>query len=345
MSLHHILGVLAALTFAALCRPARATAPAPGDTDFGIKVFLDVTHLDQTTHGQRTKASGTGADVTRLYLNLDHAFSPVWSAHVTSDINWMRDASPTDPWLRHAYVQGAFSKALILQLGVADLPWAGFVNSWSGYRYVDRELVTRLKFGTPSDWGVHVLGSAGACDQWQYATSMISGSSFKRPRTGDRPDFETRVAWQPSAQTVLAIGAYDGTLAQDGGAHVARHTARRWDAMAAWRSARFRLGAQYFRADDWNQVRAIASDRASGWSTWASMQVALRWTVFARHDRADTSERLDPTRHERYSQLGLEYRVNRNVQVAAVIKRQRLANRAMSLAAANEAGLWAQLAF
>lgn len=337
------LGVLTTLILACLCLPTQAATPRPGDTTLGGQIFLDITHLQQTTQGRRT--SSTGADLKRLFLNLDHQFSLVWSAHVTGDINWLRDAAPTDPWLRHAYIQGAFSKALVLQLGVADLPWAGLVNSWSGYRYVDNELVTRLNFGASSDWGVHVLGTVGDRGQLQYAASMISGSSYKRPRTGDRPDFETRVAWQPTAHTVLAIGTYDGTLAQDGGAHVAQHTARRWDAMAAWRDARFRLGAQYFRADNWNQVRTIAGDHASGWSAWASMQVAPRWTLFARHDQADTSARLDPARQARYSHLGLEYHVSRSVQVAAVVRRQRLANHTTLSTTTNEAGLWTQIAF
>lgn len=345
-SLRHALAGLATLAaVAGICAPAQASDAEIGETTFGGKVFLDTTHLDQSKSGKRTDASGNGADLTRLYLDLDHRFSQVWSTHLTTDINWLRNASPTDLWVKRAYLQGAFSKAFVLRLGSADMPWAGFVNGWSGYRYVDKELVTRLQYGASADWGVHVLGAAGDSGQLQYATSMVSGSSFKRPRTGDRPDFEARVAWQPSKQTVLAIGGYNGTRALDGGSHVAQHTARRWDALAAYHDQRFRFGGQYFRATDWNQVRSVANDRASGWSVWASMQLAPQWSVFARHDQADTSELLDPARHERYNNLGVEYRINRNLQIAAVYKHERLANSSTLLSASNEAGLWAQISF
>lgn len=338
-------GLVTLALAAAAVTPVLAAETPIGETTFGGKIFVDASHLDQSKNGKRTDASGNSADLKRLYLDLDHRFSQVWSAHLTTDINWLRNASPTDLWVKRAYLQGAFSKALVLRLGSADMPWGGFVNSWSGYRYVDKELVTRLSYGASADWGVHVLGAVGDRGQLQYATSMVSGSSFKRPRTGDRPDFEARLAWQPTKQTVLAIGGYNGTRALDGGSHVALHTARRWDALAAYHDQRFRFGAQYFRATDWNQVRSTNNDRASGWSAWASMQLSPQWAAFVRHDQTDTSELLDPTRHDRYSNLGLEYRVNRNLQIAAVYKRERLANISKSLTASNEAGLWAQISF
>lgn len=265
-----------------------------GATTLGGKLFLDVSHLNAYRNGRRTATSRNGADLKRFYLDLDHRFSDVWSAHLTTDINWARDSSPTDLWLKHAYLQGAFSKALVLRFGSAPLPWAGFVNQWSGYRYVDKELVTRLKFGASADWGVHALGAVGDRGRLQYAASVISGSSFKHPRTGDRPDVEARVAWQPSAHSVLAVGGYDGERALGGGNLPTYHTARRWDAMAAYATQRVRLGAQYFRAVDWNQVRSPRGDRASGWSAWASVVLDPRWAVFARYDRADTSASLDP---------------------------------------------------
>lgn len=342
----HAMAGLAGLVLALVaCAPAHAADTPIGATTVGGKIFLDATHLNQYKNGERTALDANGLDLKRFYVDIDHRFSRVWSAHLTTDINWTRNQSPTDLWAKHAYLQGSFSKALVLRLGSAAMPWAGFVNHWSGYRYIDKEQVTRLGYGASADWGVHLLGALGERGQVQYATSMISGSSFKRPRTGDRPDFEARIAWQPTARTVVALGGYDGTRALDGGDHTALHTARRMDAMAAYADQRFRLGGQYFRATDWNQVRSPQGDRASGWSVWASMKVAPQWSLFARHDRADTSERLDPARRDRYTDVGVEWSVNRSLQLAAAYKRERLANPTRELASANEVGVWAQIAF
>ena len=316
-----------------------------GDTTIGGKIFVNASHINQYKNGKRTDVSRDGADLTRFYVDIDHRFSRIWSAHLTTDINWLRDQSPTDLWVKHAYLQGAFSKAFTLRLGAADMPWASLVNRLSGYRYVDKELVTRLKYGDAADWGVHVLGAVGTRGQFQYATSVVSGSSYKRPRTGDSPNVETLVAWQPTAETVLAVAGYDGKRALDGGDHLTFHTARRWDALVAWASKRWRLGAQYFRARNWNEVRSPRGNRASGWSAWSSAQLAPHWAVFVRHDQADTSERLDPTRHDRYEDFGVEWSMARKLQIAAVYKRERLSHLGMGLSTFNELGLWAQIGF
>jgi len=337
---------LLGLLLATACTTAALAQDTPiGGTTFGGKVFLNVSHLNQYRNGKRTDVSRDGADLTRFYVDIDHRFSPIWSAHLTTDINWLRDESPTDLWVKHAYLQGAFSKAVTLRLGAADMPWASLVNHWSGYRYVDKELLTRLKYADAADWGVHVLGTVGGHGQWRYATSIVSGSSYKRPRTGDSPNVETMVAWQPNAETVLAVAGYDGKRALDGGDHSTFHTARRWDAMLAWASKRWRLGAQYFRAGNWNEVRSPKGNRASGWSAWSSAQLAPHWAVFVRHDQADTSEVLDPTRHDRYENLGVEWNIARKLQMAAVYKRERLSRLGMGLATFNELGLWAQIGF
>lgn len=324
---------------------AHAADTPVGATTVSGKLFLDVSHLNQYRNGQRTATSRDGADLKRFYIDVDHRFSQVWSAHLTTDINWTRNNSPTDLWVKHAYLQGAFSKALVLRFGAAALPWAGFVNQWSGYRYIDAELVTRLKYGASADWGVHALGALGDGGRLQYAASAISGSSFKHPRTGNRPDVEARLAWQPSEHSVLAIGGYDGQLALGGGNLPTYHTARRWDAMAAYANKRVRLGAQYFEAVDWTQVRSARGDRASGWSAWGSVALDPRWSVFARYDRADTSESLDPSRRGRYANLGVAYAVSKQVQVATVYKRERLTHDHLALSSSNELGVYAQIGF
>lgn len=339
--------VLLSLLVLTSLRPALAAGDGNGRTSFSGKVFVDATYLDQEADGERTDASGAGADLTRLYLQFDHRFGATWSAHLTTDVNWLRGTdSPTDLWIKHAYVSGAFGKALIVRIGAADLPWTGFVNNWSGYRYIDRELVTRLRYGASSDWGLHLLGAVGARGELQYAVSAVTGSSYKKPTTGDRADVEARLAWQPSAHAVVAIGGYDGTLAnEDEPLHPTYHTARRWNAMAAYADDEIRVGAQYFRATDWTHVTTVQRDRASGWSAWASAKIAPDWAAFARYDRARTSEWLDPSRTERYANIGIEWNASEAVQVSLAYKRDRREDADGTAASSNEVGLWAQLSF
>lgn len=115
------------------------------------KVFVDVSHIDQRTNGAGN--SDTNADLKRFYINVDHRSGEVWSAHLTTDIQWHRHDDPTDLWAKHACLQGDFSKAFVLRLGAASTPWVGLVDHWYGYRYVESDLVMLAKVDSSADCG------------------------------------------------------------------------------------------------------------------------------------------------------------------------------------------------
>ena len=332
---------------AAIAGGANAADDLPvGGTHVGTTLFLDATHIDQSTHDRHdSAASGNGVDLKRLYVILDHRFSEVWSAHLLTDINWQRHQDPTDLWVKYAYLEGAFSRAFVLRMGAAPTPWIPLANHWYGYRYVEKDVVARAKAGTSADWGIHTLGSLGANRNIDYAVSVITGAGFKKPRLGNGPDVEASVAWHPVKQMVVALGGYEGTLAQDVDGLASLHTARRADAMVAWADARWRFGGEYFHARDWNRVTSPKGDTSHGWSVWGSVHLSPKIALFARHDRTAPSADLDPERHDRYSNLGIEWHAEKWLRLAAVYKRERLLVSDTDLKTANEVGVWSQVSF
>ena len=48
------------------------------DTQLSGKMFFDLSNIDQTDNGVKTSASGTGFDVKRFYLGVNHTFNDVW---------------------------------------------------------------------------------------------------------------------------------------------------------------------------------------------------------------------------------------------------------------------------
>lgn len=336
-----------ALAAACLAVAADAADDLPvGGTHVGTTLFLDATHVDQSTHGQHdSAASGSGIDLKRLYFILDHRFSEVWSAHLLTDVNWLRHGDPTRLWVKNAYLEGAFTSAFTLRMGAAPTPWVPLANHWYGYRYVEKDLVMRAKFGTPADWGIHALGSLGANHEIEYAVSVVTGAGFKEPRLGNGADVEARVAWHPVKQMIVALGGYEGTLAQDVDGLAKLHTARRVDAMVAWAGENWRLGGEYYHARDWNNVTSPAGDTSHGWSVWCSVQLGPRVALFARHDHTAPSADLDPARHDRYSNLGVEWRARKWLKLAAVYKRERLLLSGTDLKTINEVGVWSQVSF
>jgi hypothetical protein len=323
-----------------------------GGTGFSGRVYFDFTHLDQTDSATDTGESGFGLDVKRIYLGFEHAFNETWSANLILDSQYLRDDGVDALFVKKAYLQGRFSDAAVLRAGAADMVWVPFVESYYGYRYIENTLVDRLKFGASTDWGLHLGGEVGESGAFNYAVSAVNGAGYKEPDRSGAVDFEARVGFAPLAGMMVAVGGYSGKLGGERGAADTFHTATRADALIAYRTDSVRIGAEYFRASNWRNVATPESDRADGWSAWASRQITHDIAVFARYDRASPSRDLDPAARDTYYNAGVEYQVAEGFKLAAVYKhteRERTAGAAPSLRTADlrtdEIGAWGELRF
>lgn len=327
------------------------SAPAPAtsgplaawadSTKVSGTLFVDFTNMNQTHHGAKTDASGTGLDVKRFYLSIDHKFSDIWSANLTTDFNYVGDDGETQLFVKKAYVQGAFSKLATLRVGSANMPWIPFVEDWYGFRFVENTLIDRLHFGNSADWGAHLLGDNGKFD---YQVSAVNGGGYKNPSRSNHIDFAARVGWQPVKGLMFAVGGYDGALGQDTQSAPALHSARRYDALAAWNRNGLRLGAEWFRANNWKNVTTPRTDSAAGWSTWGSYDFA-RLSAFARYDRVRPSRQLDPNLRDIYWNAGVAFPVTTGVKVAVAYKDEHVRNHASIDIHSRELGAWAEVKF
>ena len=327
----------------------QAQAPAASNTfaawadstEISGTMFMDMTNIDQTSSGAKTDASGTGLDVKRFYLSIDHKFNDVWSANLTTDFNYVGNDGETQLFVKKAYVQGAFGKLATVRVGSANMPWIPFVEDWYGYRFVENTLIDRLKFGNSADWGAHLLGDNGV---FNYQVSAINGGGYKNPSRSDHVDFAARVGVQPIKGLMFAVGGYDGDLGKDTQTTSTLHSARRYDAMAAWNRDGLRLGAEWFKADNWKNVATPAADTASGYSLWASYDF-VRASVFARYDTVKPSRDLDPSLKDTYWNAGVAFPITKGVKVAVAYKDERLRNDTTTDIHTREIGAWGEVKF
>ena len=180
------------------------------DNKIGGRMFFDLTNIDKTSNGKDTAASGTGLDVKRFYLTVDHKFNDIWSANLTTDFQYSSAIGNTELFVKKAYVQGSFDPAFNLRVGAADMPWIPYVEKFYGMRYVENTLTDRLKYGNSSDWGLHGFGNLG--NNFNYAVSVVSGAGYKNPTRSKGMDVEGRVAYTPNENFVVAVGGYSGKL-------------------------------------------------------------------------------------------------------------------------------------
>lgn len=321
--------------------PASPGAPAAWANDTKVRgtMFVDMTHLDQTRNGRKTDASGTGLDVKRFYLSIDHKFDDIWSANLTTDFNYVSNDGETNLFVKKAYVQGAFSKLATLRIGSASTPWIPFVEDFYGYRFVENTLVDRMKFGNSADWGLHLLGDSGTFD---YQVSMVNGGGYKHPNRSDGVDFEARVGFTPVKGFAVAVGGYTGHLGEDTATSPALHDAHRYDAMLAWNANGLRLGAEWFRANDWNNVAAPFGDSAEGYSLWGSYDFSAA-SLFARYDRVKPSKDLDPDLEDTYYNFGVAFPITKGMRWAIAYKNERLRNGTGIDVESREVGAWGEV--
>ncbi|HEX6614283.1 MAG TPA: cell division protein ZapB, partial [Rhodanobacteraceae bacterium] len=71
-------------------------------TRIGGVSYIDFTDIDQTKNGTKTDASGTGLDVKRFYLSVDHTFNDIWSADLTTDFNYSSSDGETQLFVKKA---------------------------------------------------------------------------------------------------------------------------------------------------------------------------------------------------------------------------------------------------
>ncbi|HJU25413.1 MAG TPA: carbohydrate porin [Rhodanobacteraceae bacterium] len=309
------------------------------NTKIGGTMFTDFTNIDQTSNGRKTDLAGTGLDVKRFYLSVDHKFTDIWSANLTTDFNYSSSDGETQLFVKKAYLQGTFSPLAILRVGSAGLPWTSLAEDFYGYRFVEDTLVPRAKFGQTADWGLHMLGDNGV---FNYAASVVNGAGYKNPSRSNSVDFEGRVGVQPVKGLMFAVGGYSGDLGKDTQSTPAQHTAHRYDALAAYNSNGLRLGAEWFRADDWNNVNTTVTDSADGWSLWGSYDFAAA-SVFARYDRVNPSKDIDPSLRDTYYNLGVAFPVTKGVRVAVAYKNERLKDDSSTDVRTREFGAWGEV--
>ncbi|HET7369612.1 MAG TPA: carbohydrate porin, partial [Gammaproteobacteria bacterium] len=309
-----------ALAAAAILIITGAGTPAIADdadtTTVHGTMFADFSWLDRQQNGTDVGPSGLGFDVKRFYVGAEHIFDDVWSANITTDFSYDRDDGLTQVYVKKAYVEAELSPAAVFRAGSAAMPWIGFVESIEGYRYVDEMLIDRLSFGSSYDWGLHLGGTmAGG---FSYQMALVNGGGYKHPSRSSGMDVAARVSYEPFDGLILAAGAYNGHRAMDFADTPASHTARRYNALAAYVADGFRFGVEYFRADNWNNVATAASDSANGYSAFASFDIDYRTSIFARYDHAELSADLNPSRIDRYYNAGIARKLQNGINVALV---------------------------
>ncbi|SEM18548.1 hypothetical protein SAMN02800694_0098 [Luteibacter sp. UNCMF331Sha3.1] len=355
------------------------------NTHVGGTMFFDVSNIDHNEkvgNGRNRQVdghgavNGTGFDVKRFYLTVDHTFDDVWSANLTTDFNYQSTLSQTSLFVKKAYVQGKFDPLFTVRFGSADMPWIPFVEKAYGYRYVENTITDRSfeggrsgstataggvgAFGNSADWGVHVLGATTGNNAINYQVSVVNGRGFRNLTRSKSVDTEARLGYSPIEQLILAVGGYTGKRGNDVENGQPTRTATRGDALVAWRDKTWGVGVEYFHSENWDDILKYQGttpaplaikDKADGYSAFADWHFYNQWAVFARYDHVSykykTVTNIERELKDKYYNAGVSYDVLKNLKLALVYKHNQLDGPFATPYhyKTNEVGFWGMLSF
>lgn len=310
-------------------------------TKISGRMYFNFSNIDQKSNLAGLPSTGlpatnktTNFELKRFYLGVDHKFNDIFSANLTTDVTWQTGVG-AQLYIKKAYLEAKLSPALAVRLGANDMPWIPFVEGVYGYRHIEQTLSDRTKFGTSSDWGVHALGSFSN-KLIEYDVAVVNGGGYRNPpgvggtnRTRSL-DVEGRINVNYAGFTA-GIGGYTGKLANKKGAIVTPNTAQRLDALLAYKSDLFTVGAEYLYAKNWNNVlgTTLVNVKTNGYSFFGSVSPIPKWSAFARYDHEKPNKTI-PGFNEDYFNVGIQYSPVKIVDLALVYKRDAIDNGALS---------------
>lgn len=383
--------ILSALALAGCALPlaAQADVEVAPNTTVGSLAFFDFSNISNQQNSNLPSAvdvapSGTGFDIKRLYLTVDHKFDDVWSADLTTDAQYVaapatitststtkngvttitsttstsNSGNVTEVFIKKLYLQAKLDDAFIVRAGSYNSPWAPFVESLYGYRWIDKTATDRLGLANTADWGLNAGGTFGDSGL-SYSISAVDGAGYKNPSRTKTVDVEARVSYVPLPGLTLAVGGYTGHLGQVTVANEAfdKNTATRLDFAIGYTIAGFRVGGEYFDAKNYKTVNNIAAgvwgtsavvassitgvvpkDETTGGSVWASYNFTDQYSVFARADDVKLSKDILPSLKDKYFNIGAVYKPIKSVDVGLVYKYEKIEGGTASVSGADANG-------
>jgi hypothetical protein len=318
-------------------------------TSVSGRMYFDFSGIQQKTNGAKVPVTGTGFDIKRFYVGVDHKFNDMFSANVTMDARYQSTTNDVQFYIKKAYLQAKINDMLTIRAGATDMPWIPFVEEVYGYRFVDKTMTeNRFTFANSADWGIHTFGKFG--EFVSYQVSVVDGAGYRNPSRTSGVDVEGRLSAKVPTEfgeVTAAVGGYTGKLGKEvqGVTPNTFRTADRFTALLALTSPKYRLGVEYFTASNFNSVTTtnaalttghLSGDKAEGVSIFGSYNFTPEWSVFGKTESVQpNTEVLAPyaKKKDDYFNIGINWEPVKIVDLALVYKRaETKGNNAPSLA-------------
>ncbi|WP_420138655.1 hypothetical protein [Sphingomonas sp.] len=317
-------------------------------TTISGRMYFNFSNIQDKVNGAKPTGAGslngTGFNIKRFYLGVDHTFSPVFAGNLTMDVsnvvgqvnnaNFTSTGTPEGTnlpalvgkgfYIKKAYLQAKLNPALIIRLGAADLPWVPFSESAYGYRHIENTLIDRTNFGISADWGVHVLGDFGQ-GLVSYQISVVDGGGYRNVKVTRSVDVEGRVSVNYHG-FYAGAGGYAGDRGNNVEGTPTPHKATRANALVGYKNKLLNAGVEYYHSRNWNNVTTVATDTTDGYSLFGNVNFAPTWSIFGRYDWVKPTQTTNDNLKDQYYNFGVQWEPVKLVDLALVYKHEAVDN-------------------
>jgi hypothetical protein len=279
-----MIGLVLALPAATLAQASPPAQPAPPPTEeappaFKISGLVFGDYYDVLTNHRDDLESQNGFWIRRLYLTYDHTLSKSLSLRVRLEANSKGDFVSTGvntPYIKDAWLKWVFG-AHALTIGLAPTPHIDFVDSFQGYRSVEKNPFDLYRWDSSRDLGLLVQGGLGQDKRTRYSFQFGDGSG-----TGSETDASKAVRGQLAhrfASGFVLEGYADWQDRPDG------RDVSTLEAFAGWQETAWRASLQYGHQDRREAGPGGRDLSLDFLSAFAAVQVSPRVAVLGRVDR------------------------------------------------------------
>ncbi|RKY89354.1 hypothetical protein DRQ09_01495 [candidate division KSB1 bacterium] len=149
------------------------------NAEFSGYMFGDIYYIASSHNKNIEKENGFW--FRRIYFTFDKNLSRTFSIRLRLEMNSPGDfktKTKLEPYVKDAYLNWKHNNHSII-IGISPTPTWGFVESFWGYRSVEKTAVDLFKFGNPRDFGISFKGSLNKSKTVSYRLMLANGNGIK----------------------------------------------------------------------------------------------------------------------------------------------------------------------
>ncbi len=280
------------------------------------KGFLGFTQTDKA--GTKTM----GGNVDRFYVQAEYTKGK-WKARVTTDVNNEQSHKDSNGdtknlkrnmnvFLKYAFLEGNFSDAAQVRIGLSHTPWIDYEQHLWGHRYVAKVTSDHFKFDDSADYGLGLKGKLadGMVNYWVTATN---GGGYGNPNQTGAVDLNSRVSIAPIKGLDISLqyrSGYRGKKTDSTVVLGSKETLTQ--VMASYGTKAFRVGANVINVK--NQKNVSTAPKVTANALWATGKFNDDMGAFGKVETMKVSGAASKTTH---TVAGIDFFVEKGITLTA----------------------------